>query len=1437
MLDGSEQGDEPLPPPPYREITSAEEQALLELSARLPQPLPQTPSASSSGSTDSHQRPHDASPTSEPPSPARRPVRRPGRRLQQSGSASELAGTRKEASERQASVSLRATAAPKPFVSSAPAQAIRDAERSSASNSSPSSLEAFVRDFRSALSLLLTQGFLPLAFSLYTSFFGLLGIPSDDGRCERQPLRRLPSARTRAAGQSFAERFKFVVCTSFLLTSSLSISFYESDPVAPQPSPKLGPSDADDEEVNDEHYAPLTRLAPHPLRLSISAVASDAPVHSLPGGGASASGPTSADASLLPRLNEAGKRVRDGTLAAVCLLAFASSTWDRWFRSCLALVSLSWAGIIALNLAELDDLLLFDVSHIPAAPGHRFLFESRGDDRLTLHERRALERDAIQRVKRLVKSAQAYDVAVNKCIGAVQEVELVSRGYKLTHPLPPISRIEAATGSTAWASGGGTPTRNRHSTLVLGGGASQAQGARLSRSSSAGASAASNRRHAQRTLSLSLSTGRASPAQSFESHDDGDNGRRTQSFGAPPRRLAPLRQAVLQSLDRVTVRCKERILELETLADKDELALLKEMYSLDAPAPGCGSGSESDVPELVSHEDASISSFGLTVDSDRNAWVTTTPRNVGSKRQSTDLTRASSLRSDEGASSRGVTSPLGRKRLSLLSDGQSATMAPYDRAGASSSASKRDSLVSEGVSNTYRSPRLNYVTDTSVNPGPNDSAASKRLSYMSVSSAAASAGPRSPLSNAGIGGSSPFRPASPFGAFGSPVSRGDAKAFRPGILGANGVLNLAGAHEEALDPQTLLGLKSRFERMHLARRATLCHLLALDFSLEVSVKRSDGAPSHVEAYWERCSQLLADLGGLFDAELHGITSALGEEMGNSFGLALKRSDSGGQSASGAETSGSALVGKARSGSCNLYGHLGLEDRFSAMALALRSVQAKLRVCAEEVRVKRPAELHGLESEVPVAANGAAARSAAASSDEDALAHVERVQQMFETIKDDLLALSAEWEAGNKIFKKEKRLAPVAAALDGDDDVARGNAARDLESPMEADEDAAQAVETDALGTGEGAIYESRGALVGGGTGGADHNDDDDDDIAALLLRSTSPQHLPPPGLEQVFESIAGIANIAGIGGPKLSREERIRQVKQRREEEVEAKARKASHRHTIDPAGIVSELSDVIRTRKANVERSAAETRQQHGRGSLDANRYRHSIQSQQRSIDGYRTIGDGLGSPVNLGGSASAVGVFESSAVDVGGDVGNGGGEWMPSADADLPPPTTSSRRASRYNVANERRSSVLYRHLQSRADSVADPFPSDGRSGPIGSGSDNSFHSASTPLARGSLDASTPLSAIYERNSVSPVGSFRTPNRRSPAAATAPTTPAPPAARTREASYGSGQHHSDAASSVSNTEAFALDLDFGKQVAEFAARKRREAAAAQEEANVFEA
>ncbi|KIP01829.1 hypothetical protein PHLGIDRAFT_131086 [Phlebiopsis gigantea 11061_1 CR5-6] len=85
-----------------------------------------------------------------------------------------------------------------------------------------------------------------------------------------------------------------------------------------------------------------------------------------------------------------------------------------------------------------------------------------------------------------------------------------------------------------------------------------------------------------------------------------------------------------------------------------------------------------------------------------------------------------------------------------------------------------------------------------------------------------------------------------------------------------------------------------------------------------------------------------------------------------------------------------------------------------------------------------------------------------------------------------------------------------------------------------------------------------------------------DDATEHLLLATSSQHLPPPGIEQVFEAESGPTAEFTRERPKLSREERIKLAKARRESK-QASIDEKPEKEQWGPGGeVVQELKDVI---------------------------------------------------------------------------------------------------------------------------------------------------------------------------------------------------------------------------------------------------------------------
>ncbi|SPO29165.1 uncharacterized protein UTRI_06114 [Ustilago trichophora] len=1128
-----------------------------------------------------------------------------------------------------------------------------------ATAATPSSSAAFSSQFTDTLRALIERFFLPLVLTIARDVFGLRqahtasttsGHPSPQLNAYKSYTRAAANRSLDDGATSFVERFKYAICSSFLLTPSLSISFYESSPPFQSQSPTADPSIKGQSSRNRVGGRPASST---PLHKQCYVEPGDAPASLLPYG----QSPTAVTNERLPRLDVQGRTARNAALlSAVLLLPPISRSWQLWFSTLLLIASLTWGFILFFGHSVLDDRIHFTLTHkatpsaLTSATSLRAL---RTTDELGESEKAALQRSVLQDVSSLIKAAQRFDVSINKAISAIQEVEIVSRGYKLTHPLPPISRIEAAYGqSSNWPNLSSSPRQRRSMVASF----VPATG-KLARSLSGGGNGAPTiKRHTQRPLSLTLSNGRASPLDrtsgraspaAFAEAGDMDLTQRLlaeqsdvalAAARSAPQRLVELRKSLVLALDDVGAACTSSTASLQMLDDAEELALLHDLYALDATSQDEANDADADVDasHAWSNGDTSALSEGSPdLEQDRRAWVATTPRNFGSNVRSADVSAFSDIAWRPESSPQTGTH---HKRLSLVSDGGSVLDRPPR---ATSSLSRRSSLVSEsGNVSAYRSPRFNYVSDKSATPfGPNESAAAKRLSYVSNSSVATgSFDTRSPvMRNSSIVSSTFSPPHSSVQTYSAATSPQSRATKRSSILGPNSIFAQldtsipASGKAEPADPLSLLSIKAKFEWMHRARRRWLCHLLALRLTMNGDISLTDGASLPCDEYWTAARSTIESLRSTLLAEDKSVTEMVAKEMGADY-LSGSKADAtstlGDKNVRAESRNGLLAVPTSEAGTFSVAGHPGIEDRLHAMMLSLRSLQSKIRVCAEDIRVKAPPGLHGIDDESSSSSKDRPAQNGV----DDAAATTLQLEKTLESMRDDLLGLSAEWEATVKLLHKEKRRSPSPhLSTDVESDVAKANAARDLESPLEADEDAAAPSHGQ---NGDDLLAEDGGLQLRGGQA-SDDEDDDDTDLAELLLRSTSPNSLPPPGLEQVFESIAGIAGLSGLGmdGKKLTRAERIEQARRQRQLDQDKQvSEKASHRHTMDPSGMMSELSDVIQSRKA-----VREQRHQSAMPGADA------LAWQQASAQSTDQPALALGSPLDLG-PAGQEGVFGAS-------------------------------------------------------------------------------------------------------------------------------------------------------------------------------------------------
>ncbi|KAJ1596280.1 hypothetical protein NDA14_002844 [Ustilago hordei] len=1055
----------------------------------------------------------------------------------------------------------------------------------------------FFLQLTTSLRALLQHLLLPLVIMIAPHVFAMQ--QSSEASMSTGPYRQVPSQPTSTStdqqshhrDKSFAERFKYAICSSFLLTPSLSISFYETSPPFETQQPAYY-KDA----PRPGGYIKGQRPSPLPIHKQCYVEPLDAPASILP----NASSSTAVHHQRLPRLDTQGRRARNAAfLAAIFLIPPTSKSWQAWFSTLLLITSLTWAFILFLTHTSPDDSIHFSLSRqaspalLTSAASLRNL--STSNEPRQSH-REAIRRSALKNVSNLIRAAQQFDLSINKAISAIQEVEIVSRGYKLTHPLPPISRIEAATSHSP------SPSRQRRSMAapIL------PPTAKLTRTlSGGGIGAPTIKRHTQRPLSLTLSNGRASPF-------DRPSGRASPAISnieadldltqkllaeqstaalasgiSAPHRILELRKSVIAALQDVGAACTTSTASLQILADPEELALLYDLYALDASTQEDANQADLSLA-WTNGETSAFSDDSPDLEQDRKGRLATTPRNLGSSICSPDLSGPADAfwRPDYSPQ---ATASMHRKRLSLVSNGASVQdQLQQHSPRPASSLSRCSSLVSEsGNMSVYRSPRFNYLPDkTTASSGPNESAAAKRLSYMSNSSlTTASYDTRSPAMRNSSIVSSTFSPprssAQTYSAATSPQSRATkcSSIIPPNSIFAQMDTLIANvSHTEPADPLSLLSIKSKFEWMHRARRRWLSHVLALPLTTNGNIMLSNGASLPADQYWTAASCEIATLTSTFAEQDKATAQMVAKEMGTDFINALKIKSVDKHAASRSESRNGLLTVPAGESSIgSIVAHPGLEDRLHTMMLSLRSLQSKIRVCAEEIRVKVPPGLHGINDE-----NAGSEQATSASALVDEATSIIQLEKTLESMRDDLLSLSSEWEATVKLVHKEKRRSPspVPSTTDMESDVAtKLNAARDLESPLEPDEDK----------KGDANRVDRLSSLSERDAEALEHvalsDDEDDSDLAQLLLSSTSPNSLPPPGLEQVFESIAGIARLSGLGvgveAKNISRAERIQQTKRQRQLDQEKGANdKASHRHTMDSSGIMSELSDVISSRK-----------------------------------------------------------------------------------------------------------------------------------------------------------------------------------------------------------------------------------------------------------------
>ncbi len=180
--------------------------------------------------------------------------------------------------------------------------------------------------------------------------------------------------------------------------------------------------------------------------------------------------------------------------------------------------------------------------------------------------------------------------------------------------------------------------------------------------------------------------------------------------------------------------------------------------------------------------------------------------------------------------------------------------------------------------------------------GPNESAAAKRLSYVSTSNSsltASSFDARSPAMRNASTLSSHFTPPHSsmqnYSAATSPQSRATKHAS---ILGPNSVFApwMLPYSTQQLEPNrqlSLLSIKAKFEWMHRARRRWLCHLLALQLDMSGQVRLASNVSLPCDEYWSAARSTIESVTSTLLEKTKTITTTVAKEMGPDFTALLK----------------------------------------------------------------------------------------------------------------------------------------------------------------------------------------------------------------------------------------------------------------------------------------------------------------------------------------------------------------------------------------------------------------------------------------------------------------------------------------------------------------------------------------------------------------------
>lgn len=208
------------------------------------------------------------------------------------------------------------------------------------------------------------------------------------------------------------------------------------------------------------------------------------------------------------------------------------------------------------------------------------------------------------------------------------------------------------------------------------------------------------------------------------------------------------------------------------------------------------------------------------------------------------------------------------------------------------------------------------------------------------------------------------------------------------------------------------------------------------------------------------------------------------------------------------------------------------------------------------------------------------------------------ERTFASIRDDLMFLAEGWESALRLMRYD-RLGEQAAA---DDQNGREEEQAQVE-PLKTHtlDDMDDEVEVPSGKTIEwtsepaGRDWASKAADTGSPDDAEDLPEDgkiegsldrltglDDDELSQLLMRATSPRDLPQPGIEEVFEADLSRGNGPDRPRSKLSREERIKLMREKRENNSAAQEdQRRDPRVASD--GVMLELRNVMDSRKAQM--------------------------------------------------------------------------------------------------------------------------------------------------------------------------------------------------------------------------------------------------------------